>query len=709
MAFDKGATLRPNSSCISVQRRESEMTGQWLLENAFDGGPPMNLSSDNRLRVFICGEEAFRQLAADIGAAQRSIDLVCWGFDPGMNLVRDGADWHRERSFGHLLEEAARRGVLVRMLVWRNWLGSRAQKNIIADTGLGPVLTSDEISILGGGFGGVFAPARRLKPPSVERYDYCVEWFRKARAGAVPALRFATRDGDKQSIRKSLESEADQPSTEGIDDEKFFIEQFGTHHQKTVLIDYEAPNIGVGYVMGLNSVTDYWDGEQHLIDDPRREPETDAKARAKGFNRLKPYQDYACRIAGGSVLKEVDDNFIKAWERAAKELNQKLVTQRIAPVARVEVQDPASPAPAAAAGSSTRHSKGKSAARLSRAQILRTQPEEQEKSIKAFYQHASEVAVDYLYIENQYFFYPEWAQHLKASRKKWVEDWQEKYRNTPDAALVARLSPRSMPLLHVMVVIPEPERDEMVPRTYETMRHLGQEGTMRAEVKDDKGNVKKDAQGNPIFTGQDVWISGIGKRYEDDVRAYRSQLATHKDAVRQAMARGHNPAVIRQPTPPEQPASQTARDALKIAPISAATLEKVHGMKVCTAMLYSSGVIGGQMKYRDIYIHSKLMIHSDACFTLGSANVNQRSMSVDSEINIASDCAFTTRELRERVFRLHSGGDVLGGTGQDVAAKTFRSWIKRMNENKLSRDNGQGMKGFLIPFEELRVVEKRYA
>ena len=27
----------------------------------------------------------------------------------------------------------------------------------------------------------------------------------------------------------------------------------------------------VGYVKGLNSVTDYWDTEAHLIEDPRRE------------------------------------------------------------------------------------------------------------------------------------------------------------------------------------------------------------------------------------------------------------------------------------------------------------------------------------------------------------------------------------------------------------------------------------------------------
>src|SRR5215216_418354 len=38
-----------------------------------------------------CGEKVFGEIAKDIENAQRSVDIITWGFDPGMALVRDGA------------------------------------------------------------------------------------------------------------------------------------------------------------------------------------------------------------------------------------------------------------------------------------------------------------------------------------------------------------------------------------------------------------------------------------------------------------------------------------------------------------------------------------------------------------------------------------------------------------------------------------------
>jgi phosphatidylserine/phosphatidylglycerophosphate/cardiolipin synthase-like enzyme len=62
------------------------------------------------------------------------------------------------------------------------------------------------------------------------------------------------------------------------------------------------------------------------------------------------------------------------------------------------------------------------------------------------------------------------------------------------------------------------------------------------------------------------------------------------------------------------------------------------------------------------YIHSKLMIVDDCRLTLGSANLNNRSMSLDSEINIAwateiptDDVAIAIRTLRHRLLREHLG------------------------------------------------------
>nr|WP_282972320.1 phospholipase D-like domain-containing protein [Burkholderia ambifaria] len=108
------------------------------------------------------------------------------------------------------------------------------------------------------------------------------------------------------------------------------------------------------------------------------------------------------------------------------------------------------------------------------------------------------------------------------------------------------------------------------------------------------------------------------------------------------------------------------------------------------------------MAYREIYIHSKLMIIDDAFITVGSANLNQRSMSVDSEINIAATGSLYAADLRKRVFTLHSGGENEGSGKLDELPDKFKLWKKTMNDNLSKMRKRQPMTGFLLPFEDHR-------
>ena len=96
-------------------------------------------------------------------------------------------------------------------------------------------------------------------------------------------------------------------------------------------------------------------------------------------------------------------------------------------------------------------------------QIVRTQPEENDKTIKATYFHAVQFARRYLYVENQYFFYESWARHLKRQRATFMKALQANGQCVDES-----------PLLHLFVVTPWPEDDGMVPRTYDTMKSLGE-------------------------------------------------------------------------------------------------------------------------------------------------------------------------------------------------------------------------------------------
>ena len=164
-----------------------------------------------------------------------------------------------------------------------------------------------------------------------ERNDYAVDWWKKVDSPAktvAATIEFRSRRGTKEAVVRSLRSEQDAPSAAqgdygGAVNERSLLEDHATHHQKTILIDYahEHGTRAVGYVMGLNSTTDYWDTQEHLFDDARREVDwARASATAKSLPdghaiSRDPYHDYVCRIAG-RALEGVHRNFVDAWVRA---------------------------------------------------------------------------------------------------------------------------------------------------------------------------------------------------------------------------------------------------------------------------------------------------------------------------------------------------------------------------------------------------------
>ena len=147
-------------------------------------------------------------------------------------------------------------------------------------------------------------------------------------------------------------------------------------------------------------------------------------------------------------------------------------------------------------------------------------------------------------------------------------------------------------------------------------------------------------------------------------------------------------------------------------------LEKKFGLQVCVAVLnaceYNQTL--RQWRYREIYIHSKLLLVDDSFFTLGSANLNQRSMAVDSEINVATNDVGHATALRRRVWAQLTGGKYDGGnaTPQEIKA-TFSSWVILMKQNK-DRQKAPStglidkqMKGFIVPLDDGRSSTVRVA
>jgi len=666
--------LRTETVHIDEVSCNATSTIQWFAENKNKKGDATHpITHNNKLSLHFCGKEGFAAIAKDIQEAKGSIDLVCWGFDPGMELVRNGYNWPRAETYGDLLIAAGRRGVQVRLLVWYSYSGGKKQKHMPGHThGTSPwrILDSDvEVQQIDSKRSVQLihehARVNRHKKEwnlsgdklaAMAREEYCCSWYKAAFAGRLPGITIRTRDGDAGSIAKSLGQETRKP-----DAIEYGLEVgAGTHHQKPVLIDF-AYNDGkkaVAYVMGLNSVTNYWDTPEHGVENPLREQGA-AKTKqehAQGvkdvfdFETLKPYRDYACRIEGGRALIPIHENFERAWARAGGDTKAGQYTCDKPPSALLRK---------AASGDST-------------VQIVRTQPEEKDFTIKDIYFNATRVAAGgtgYLYMENQYFQYQDWAEHLLAIRKNVIAGWKR------SCAKIGK-GIEDLPVMHVFVVIPAPEMAEMIPRTYDTLATLGQQGGMTGQVK-----MIEQANAQPK------------QALFEDAADRRARLST------------------------TQALSDVVVAANRIDKPSELILKDTFGLRVCVAVLNTCEFNQAlrQWRYREIYIHSKLLLVDDGFFTLGSANLNQRSMAVDSEINLATDDPRHAAALRKRIWSQLATEENSGGsaTPQEIE-QTFKHWVALMKKNKERQKSpstapvDKQMEGFIVPLDDGRSSTIRY-
>lgn len=121
--------------------------------------------------------------------------------------------------------------------------------------------------------------------------------------------------------------------------------------------------------------------------------------------------------------------------------------------------------------------------------------------------------------------------------------------------------------------------------------------------------------------------------------------------------------------------------------------EAIPGLKVHICSLVAPDTTAWQ-DWVPVYIHSKLMIVNDVFTTLGSANINTRSMQVDTEMNVAHEWMSVTRDLRRRLWSLHTSGR----GAQDDPAEAFKNWQDVIAENKDRQVNKLGPSAPIVEF-----------
>jgi len=250
--------------------------------------------------------------------------------------------------------------------------------------------------------------------------------------------------------------------------------------------------------------------------------------------------------------------------------------------------------------------------------------------------------------------------------------------------------PAALIPLHVFVVMPQPERSEMVPDTYDALAALGAggqlkvyDGQVQGERKAPSGSsVLADSARAPVSVG--AQLEGAGMRvlvamlmsYDegDEAKDIRIRMRDSKAQSAQADIEAGERRRI------EEEAAKRGRRAID-ARNAKATDQDPHD--------YSDYDIT-PARYREIYIHSKLLLIDDVYMNVGSANLNARSMAADSELNLSTEDPPFVSAARKRVWGNLAGEDLDGATGslKDVA-RTFEDWTTRLNANKKAREHGR--------------------
>ncbi|MEI9714276.1 hypothetical protein V5049_02220 [Moellerella wisconsensis] len=391
------------------------LTPQWFASGEYS-------PQQTGFAPLINGERAFKALASAIEQAEHSINIITWGFQSSMYISRGG----KPQRLGDLLKEAAEvRNVKVRVLVWFTQLGQLTDPNF---PGYGAFKTQrTEKDIFGDYVPGYGADGVKTSVLTKEDYEYDKEWhynvkkkligkgnlivehremsWGKDRQDASERLNAMTNEDNEKELDDLMAALSKQSNDDAIQQasdklnarypdpskrQKLLLSLYPTHHQKVVVIDYQEPEKSVGFVMGHNMLSAYWDKDDHQGIQMRA---------SEGRDGETPWQDNSSCVCGG-VLAHLYHNFVEAWEKnigPEPELNQystmsaaqhcfseekmKALNQRLA----LDVNFPLKP---------------------TMAQICRTQPQNKCFEVETLYNNALCLARNYIYIENQYFRYP---------------------------------------------------------------------------------------------------------------------------------------------------------------------------------------------------------------------------------------------------------------------------------------------------------------
>ena len=417
----------------------------------------------------------------------------------------------------------------------------------------------------------------------------------------------------------------------------------GSHHQKTVLIDYEQPDKAVGFVLEHNMLDNYWDTNQHVV--VQAEPNT-------GKNYIGNYQDISCMVSG-EVLWHINHNFCQSWDRwtnimlpgwfdftARAKYRENLTEKRNG--IKAEAFKPAD------------------FGTVSMAQILRTYDSPEREDIRRMYLQNIQKATRYIYTENQYFRWPELV-------REFAENWKK-----------VRCWGRKEPMYWFVITNSTDEGvGKGTEKTNEMLELLGRQDVMPRVAKVE--NSELDFEYDDKYDKQ---VEDLEKQVEEAKKGCQcspQEYAKLQQELEEAKARQEQA---------NYEAAQKLRNDMKI-----------PGLRTIIATIVAKD------EWQEVYVHSKVTVMDDTFMFIGSANLNLRSMHLDTELGIITECRQVAQDLRQQLWGWHTAKDPqanppLLDIHDDVKAAADR-WDKFINENRRGKGNGDKPKYPLCGFFRL--------
>ena len=667
----------------------------WFLKDAekFENGTQSE-PVPATFKALVNGKEAFEELHDRIANAQHSIDIAIWGFQPSMHFKRDG----KSPCIGDLLIQKALEGKKVRILVWS--LPGDIQTFSEANLGNKPgVWVKDKVEgvtsaqvdydrwwyeAIRGNFDNVI---RRSDIYGIiyttKKFEKLVEFTKSSnRTNLVYKNRHVAKQENNYKD-KTLPEEAQRLQKHNFKDEtlpknayKYALKYAPSHHQKTVLIDYEIPELAVGFVLEHNMVDNYWDDSNHSLK---------TTLPNKGKNSPTPLQDVSS-IVTGQVLWDINHNFCQSWDRQNnKQWGKDPVDIGITGKRQSFTRDHYQPNPSLVDDS-----------KLVMAQIVRTYDQPDIEDIMKVYLKNIKQTTSYIYTENQYFRFPPLV-------REFISHWETIKNNG-----------RTEGPIHWFTVTNSSDEGIGVGTytTNEMFKLLGKQDVMPGVARNIKlneleaqlGMAKKrefrlynESMKAPTAEGKAVAAAEFEKNQQEIQRIEKEigEIKAKQHEEQKTQEAGKAGPTKKEGELNQIESSELGQEEPNLTKELGYEVSDTPGIKahICTLMPKDENgkyvhtyKKNGKDTPAEVYVHSKVTIMDDVFTVISSANLNTRSMQVDTELGIIMECADVAEGLRKRLWDLHTNKNFAANPDDMhdylVAKGAFDMWKDLIEENK---------------------------